>query len=90
MRNIVAIFLAALVLTGCADHVSFEAASRMSSVGFWYGFWHGAILPFAWVASLFDENVAIYAIYNNGAWYDFGYVLGAGVLFGGGASTQKS
>jgi hypothetical protein len=26
----------------------------------------------------------MYEVYNNGGWYDFGFVLGSGILFGGG------
>lgn len=49
-------------------------------MGFWYGLWHGMVLPFAWIGSLFSDSVSIYAIYNNGGWYDFGYFLGVGGL----------
>jgi len=31
----------------------------------------------------------MYEIYNNGGWYDFGFVLGAGILFGGSVSAAK-
>jgi hypothetical protein len=40
------------------------------------------------VASLFLDDVALYAINNNGSWYDFGFVLGAGILFGGGGKAS--
>lgn len=66
----------ALALVGCADHVTLTNAIEISPVGFWYGLWHGLILPFAWLISLFDNDTAIYAIYNNGGWYDFGFLLG--------------
>jgi hypothetical protein len=74
-------------LSGCADHVTFTQAATREVVGFWYGLWHGAILPFAWFISLFDSDVAIYAIYNNGGWYDFGFLMGAAGLLGGGAAA---
>lgn len=77
------VLLVALALTGCADHLSFAQAMTHESVGFWRGYWHGAILPFAWLVSLFDKDVAIYAIYNNGGWYDFGYLLGVSSLLAG-------
>lgn len=67
-------------LTGCADTVAFLQAGQIEPVGFWYGLWHGMILPFAWIGSLFSDNIAIYAIYNNGGWYDFGFALGVGGL----------
>lgn len=79
----------ALCLVGCADSVQFHQAASIEPVGFWRGWWHGIILPFAWLVSLFDDSTAIYAIYNNGGWYDFGFLLGAGILFNGASSTTK-
>ena len=67
-----------LTVAGCADYVPLDQASGMTKVGFWYGLWHGIIFPFAWVVSLFDGSTAIYAVYNNGGWYDFGFFLGVG------------
>ena len=52
--------------------------------GFWYGLWHGFIFPLAWIVSLFAPNIAVYAVPNNGGWYDFGFFLGI-VVFGIGA-----
>lgn len=37
--------------------------------------------------SLFTDRVNIYDVHNNGNWYNFGFVLGAGVLFGGGSGA---
>jgi len=71
-----------LFLTGCADTVSYELTQSVEPVGFWYGLWHGMILPFAWLVSLFSEDTSIYAIYNNGGWYDFGFALGVGAFVG--------
>ena len=79
----------AVLLSGCADTVSFTAASSHAPVGFWYGLWHGIILPVAWLISLFDSDVAVYAIYNNGGWYDFGFVLGVGGLAGSSSKSSK-
>jgi len=76
------LLLAMLLLTGCADSVSFEMAEKMMSVGFLHGLWHGMIAPIAFFGSLFASDIAIYAIYNNGGWYDFGYILGIGALIG--------
>ena len=69
------------ILSGCADTVTFEEAAKIEPVGFWYGFWHGLTAGFAFIGSLFDDSIAIYAIYNNGGWYDFGYILGIAALF---------
>jgi hypothetical protein len=71
-----------LTLTSCAHQV--QTAVAPTAPGFLYGLWHGFIFPVAWILSLFMPNVAIYAVPNNGGWYDFGYFLGI-VVFGVGA-----
>lgn len=78
MIKLITVLASALALAGCADYVSFDVAPDMRPVGFWYGAWHGVILPISWLCSVFNEKVAIYAIYNNGGWYDFGFAMGAG------------
>ena len=57
--------------------------------GFWLGVWHGIIAPLTFIISLFTESVTLYEVHNNGAWYDFGFVLGAGILFGGGRGVRR-
>ena len=78
-------FILVLLLAGCADSMTFDEAAKVDPVGFWFGLWHGIIAVIAWIVSLFDDSVAIYAIYNNGGWYDFGFMLGIGA-FATGAS----
>lgn len=89
-NGIAAIFMVGLILTlvgillvsagfyffGFADQVAFEQAASLDKVGFWYGLWHGVIAVVALICSLFSDDVAVYAIYNNGAWYNFGFLLG--------------
>jgi hypothetical protein len=77
-----AILLAALALTACAQQAATAVAP--DAPGFLEGLWHGFIFPVAWVISLFKSNAAIYAVPNDGGWYDFGYFLGI-VVFGVGA-----
>jgi hypothetical protein len=57
--------------------------------GFWMGLWHGIIAPITFIISLFTDSVSMYEVHNTGGWYDFGFVLGAGILFGGGGSASK-
>jgi hypothetical protein len=52
--------------------------------GFWRGLWHGLIAPVTFIISLFNKNINIYEIHNNGGWYNFGFVLGVIIIFGGG------
>jgi hypothetical protein len=78
----------AVLLTGCADvspHV--QDCLTSSPYGFWGGLWHGAIAPFSFIGSLLSDDIAMYAVNNNGEWYDFGFVLGAGILFRGSKSV---
>jgi hypothetical protein len=56
--------------------------------GFWQGLWHGFISPVTLVMSLFNKNVGFYEANNNGAWYNFGFLLGTMMIFGGGGGTR--
>ena len=78
---------ALLALSACATQSA--AAVAPAAPGFLLGLWHGFIFPVAWVVSLFINNVAIYAVPNNGGWYDFGYFLGI-VVFGVGARKSHT
>jgi hypothetical protein len=75
--------IALLALAACA-HQAPDAVSHAPGVpGFWWGLWHGFVFPWAWIGSLFDPRVAVYAVPNQGGWYDFGFFLGITVLGGG-------
>jgi len=79
------VIAAALALTACAATQSDAAvATTATAPGFWLGVWHGFIFPVAWILSLFMDNVAVYAVPNNGGWYDFGFFVGI-VFLGVGA-----
>lgn len=69
-----------VMVSGCADHVTFTVAAKIEPVGFWFGVWHGFTLPFSWLGSLFSDDIAVYAIYNNGGWYDAGFAWGVGSI----------
>jgi len=81
-----------LLLTSCAPGPNIQegVASQGGEIaGFWLGLWHGIIAPITFVISLFSDNVNVYEIHNNGNWYNFGFVLGAGVLLGGGGAGSR-
>lgn len=74
-------FLMILLITSCADKINVSnCISNAEVAGFWHGLWHGIIAPFAFICSLFSDNVAVWAVNNNGGWYTFGFVLGIGGL----------
>jgi len=70
-----------LLLTGCADSLTFTEAMNRDPVGFWYGLWHGLTIVISLIGSLFNDEIALYAIYNNGGWYDWGFVIGTTSAF---------
>ena len=85
MKRLAAL-LPILALAACADQAATGVAP--DAPGFLYGVWHGFIFPVAWVISLFSSDAAVYAVPNNGGWYDFGYFIGV-VFLGVGARKTR-
>ena len=87
--------LAALLLAGCAagpNSLANTPGADGNVAGFWRGLWNGIIAPVTFVISLFNPRVQIYDVHNNGGWYNFGYILGLMVIFGGpggGAAARR-
>lgn len=84
--------LLVLVLTACAPGPNPDvgtAAAGATVAGFWKGVWQGFISPVTFIISLFTDKVNLYEVHNSGNWYDFGFVLGAGILFGGGFGGMR-
>jgi hypothetical protein len=80
-----------LVLAACAPGANDVAgAGTQELAGFWLGLWHGIITPVTFVISLFNDNVNIYEVYNNGNWYNFGFVFGLSIVFGSGSRAGAS
>jgi hypothetical protein len=61
-----------------------KTAEAPKAAGFWFGLWHGIISPVTFVISLFSRGTQIYEVHNSGGWYDFGFLLGISMIFGGG------
>lgn len=74
------------LLAACAHQV--PDAVKPDAPGFLWGLWHGFIFPVAWFLSLVMPDVAVYAVPNNGFWYDFGFFLGI-VVFGVGSHRTR-
>jgi hypothetical protein len=85
----VLVVLAALLISACAPGPNPAVDAGPDPAGFWLGLWQGFIAPITFFISLFTDNVNIYEVNNNGNWYDFGFVLGAGILFGGGIGGSR-
>lgn len=79
-----------LLLSSCtATYVDVAPCVQDTPSGFWQGLWHGIIAPITFVISLFSDTIQMYDINNNGGWYDFGFAVGAGIIFGGSGSQAK-
>ena len=78
-----------MLLAACARQTPGVVEQAAGTPGFLHGLWHGFIFPFAWIGSLFEPDVAFYAVPNNGGWYDFGFFLGITVLGGGSWFSSK-
>jgi hypothetical protein len=80
------LFLVILLLSGCAagPNAMLDAEDPEGEVaGFWLGLWHGSISFITFIISLFSDNVNVYEIHNNGGWYNFGFILGIMIAYGG-------
>jgi len=80
------LLLAVLVLSACAGPNALvntpDAGGKVA--GFWQGLWNGFTSPFTFLISLFSKTTFVYDVNNNGNWYNFGFLLGASIIFGGG------
>ena len=86
---LVLVLLLMIILAGCApgpNRSNGTASEHGGVAGFCLGLWQGFIAPFVLVASLFNHNLGIYEIHNNGSWYNFGYLFGLACFFGGGGN----
>jgi len=84
--------VAMLILATCApgpNDAERIPDSRGRIGGFWLGLWHGLISPVTFIISLFTRNVRLYDVHNNGGWYNFGFVLGAGLFLSGGILGRR-
>ena len=79
------ICLGYMLLGSCATQ---PHQSAYDPPGFFWGLLHGSIALFSFIGSLFTD-CRIYAFPNSGCWYDFGYMIGAGMFFGGGGASAR-
>lgn len=89
MKKLLICMVLILICSGCADTVTFDQAKSINPVGFLHGLWHGFTFVFSWVGSIINDDIALYAIYNNGGGYDFGYFLGVAVFGVGGSRSSN-
>ncbi len=95
MKRFLALAAIAIVLltaAACApgpNSAEKTADAEGRTAGFFLGLWHGFISPVTFVVSVFSKNVRLYEVHNSGTWYNFGFVLGAGLFLSGGILGRK-
>jgi hypothetical protein len=57
------------------------ADARGHIAGIWMGIWHGFISPVTLVESIFNGNVGMYDVHNDGNLYNLGFFLGLALVF---------
>ncbi len=88
-RHIVLLIGATILLAGLfAGCAPGNARFVQSAAGFWAGLWHGLISLFTFIIGLFSDSVRLYEANNTGGWYDFGFILGICIFWGGGCKSQ--
>lgn len=88
MKRALVLATLALALAACTATMA-PTAVQPTAPGFWLGVWHGFIFPVTFVVSLFSNDIAIYAVPNNGTWYNAGYFIGIVFLGVGARSSRK-
>ena len=89
MKTVVVVLILVVLLmalTGCApgpNKLTGSPDQKGEVAGFWQGLWQGIIAPITFIISLFSDKVDIYEVHNNGGWYNFGFLLGVMIIFGG-------
>ncbi|MCC6283214.1 MAG: hypothetical protein IT262_21580 [Saprospiraceae bacterium] len=77
MFLLTAVLFVCCCLVSCADAEPVKTCLTGRNYGLIFGLIHGFITPLSFIASLFNDNVAIYGLNNSGGLYDLGFLLGS-------------
>ena len=83
----VIVFLIVVLLSACLagpNPMEKKSDDKGEVAGFWKGLWHGFLAPVTFIISIFSGKVRFYEVHNSGFWYNFGFVLAAGLFLSGG------
>jgi hypothetical protein len=72
------------VFSSCAP-----GGNTSKEYGFFWGIIHGFIFIFALIGKLFGGHHGLYAVHNTGFFYWLGFIIGLGVIGGGGAASRR-
>lgn len=85
--RLAAALVAALAVAACTATQS-PSVVQPDAPGLLPGIWHGFLFPFAFAFSLFTDDIAVYAVPNQGMAYNVGYFIGI-VVLGVGSSAAR-
>ncbi len=92
-KRIAFVLLASLILLSACNAGSNSLANVETPdgdlAGFWLGLWHGFIVLFTFIVSLFNNNVGIYEAHNTGGWYNFGFLMAVMMFWSGSQGGTK-
>jgi len=83
------VLLAVALSLGACVAKQAPTAIQPTAPGFLEGVWHGFIFPVAFIVSLFTDQIDVYAVPNNGTWYNVGYFVGICFLGVGARNSKK-
>lgn len=84
IQFIALVIIAVLLFSACASPIDIDpCVANEEQNGFIAGIIHGFIAPVAFIISLFNDDVTMYAVNNSGTWYDLGFLVGIGGFSGG-------
>ncbi|MFC2134691.1 hypothetical protein ACFLTH_08755 [Bacteroidota bacterium] len=88
-RSILLFIVMGILLASCTpgpNYLESVQSDLTDHAGFWLGLWHGFTSLFTFIGSLFSDNISMYEVYNNGTWYNLGFLIGVSTFFGGGST----
>lgn len=69
---------------------SIVAHQRNVDTAVWYEGWlNGLLVGPTFLVSLFNDDYGIYRANNSGGWYNFWFLVGAGVFFGSSSRASR-
>src|SRR5689334_4095117 len=78
-----AVLVLVVLVSGCAS----QPPPSPLAPGFLAGLGHGLVAPIAFLVSLLNPDVRVYAFPNAGVGYDFGFLVGL-IMWGGGVASS--
>lgn len=77
-RTALTVALLCLVVLSACSVAGNPVYTAEAPAGFWHGLWHGMISWIALIVRAFGGDWQVYEVANNGGWYDWGFLMGAG------------